>query len=47
VAFCEEYLAGLDYNLTETHMSGLSEFLRRLAANGQLSSGSLSFLPAA
>src|SRR5256886_11665776 len=34
VTECRSYLAGLDYALTDTHLAGLTDFFRRLAARG-------------
>jgi chorismate dehydratase len=44
---CLEYLSGLDYRLSYSHLAGLTEFFRRLVAAGRVPDGSLSFLPAA
>jgi chorismate dehydratase len=44
---CLEYLSGLDYGLSCAHLTGLTEFLRRLVAAGRVPDGSLAFLPAA
>ena len=44
---CRSYLAGLDYALTDTHLAGLSDFFRRLAARGLVPDGSLQFLQVA
>jgi chorismate dehydratase len=44
---CLEYLSGLDYRLSYTHLAGLTEFFRRLVAAGRVPDGSLRFLPAA
>jgi chorismate dehydratase len=44
---CLEYLSGLDYGLSYPHLSGLTEFFRRLVAAGKVPNGSLEFLPAA
>jgi chorismate dehydratase len=44
---CEEYLSGLDYALSYPHLSGLTEFFRRLVAAGRVPDGALAFLPAA
>jgi len=46
-ATCAEYLAGLDYGLSYDHLSGLTEFFRRLVTAGRVADGSLAFLPAA
>ncbi|MGV3708587.1 MAG: MqnA/MqnD/SBP family protein, partial [Gemmatimonas sp.] len=42
-----EYLSGLDYRLSPTHLAGLSEFFRKLVAAGQVPDGDFAFLPAA
>jgi chorismate dehydratase len=44
---CAEFLSGLDYGLSWSHLAGLTDFFRRLAEAGQVPNGSLSFLPAA
>lgn len=44
---CLEYLSGLDYRLSYSHLAGLTEFFRRLVAAGRVPDGSLRFLPAA
>jgi chorismate dehydratase len=44
---CREYLAGLDYALTYKHLAGLTDFFRRLAADGLVPDGSLRFLQVA
>ncbi|HEV2750101.1 MAG TPA: menaquinone biosynthesis protein [Gemmatimonadales bacterium] len=44
---CREYLGGLDYALTYKHLAGLTDFFRRLAANGIVPDGSLQFLQVA
>lgn len=44
---CRQYLAGLDYALTSKHLAGLTEFFRRLAAEGIVPEGSLRFLQVA
>ena len=44
VPACREYLAGLDYALTYKHLAGLTDFFRRLAADGIVPDGSLQFL---
>ena len=43
-AACLEYLAGLDYALTDKHLAGLTDFFRRLAARGVVPDASLQFL---
>src|SRR6266566_729362 len=47
VTECRSYLAGLDYALTDTHLAGLTDFFRRLAARGLVPDGSLQFLQVA
>ena len=44
---CEEYLSGLDYGLSYSHLAGLTEFFRRLVRAGRVPDGTLAFLPAA
>ena len=44
---CMDYLGGLDYALSYSHLEGLTSFFRRLAAKGMVSNGSLSFLSVA
>jgi chorismate dehydratase len=44
---CQEYLGGLDYSLSPSHLRGLTEFFRRLAHEGLIREGNLAFLPAA
>jgi chorismate dehydratase len=44
VPACREYFAGLDYALTYKHLAGLTDFFRRLAADGLVPDGSLQFL---
>jgi chorismate dehydratase len=46
-ATCLEYLAGLDYALNDRHLAGLTDFFRRLAAEGLVPDGSLRFLQVA
>lgn len=41
---CREYLGGLDYAFTYKHLAGLTDFFRRLAAEGMVPDGSLQFL---
>lgn len=41
---CREYLSGLDYGLSYPHLSGLTEFFRRLHAVGRVPDGTLTFL---
>jgi chorismate dehydratase len=44
---CRTYLGGLDYALSYKHLAGLSDFFRRLAAQGLVPDGSLQFLQVA
>jgi len=44
---CAEYLGGLDYALGDRHLAGLTDFFRRLAQDGLVPDGSLSFIAAA
>jgi chorismate dehydratase len=44
---CRRYFAGLDYALTPTHVAGLTEFFRRLAARGLVPAGSFPFVQVA
>ena len=44
---CLEYLSGLDYALSYRHLEGLTSFLRRLAARGMVTDGTLAFLSVA
>jgi chorismate dehydratase len=44
---CREYLGGLDYAFTYKHLAGLTDFFRRLAAQGMVPDGSLRFLQVA
>ncbi len=44
---CREYLGGLDYALSYRHLAGLTDFFRRLAQEGLVPDGSLSFISAA
>jgi Predicted periplasmic solute-binding protein len=44
---CVEYLSGLDYGLSYSHLAGLTEFYRRLVERGRIPNGTLTFLPAA
>ncbi|MDZ4673883.1 MAG: menaquinone biosynthesis protein [Gemmatimonadota bacterium] len=46
-ATCQAYLADLDYALSYRHLAGLTDFFRRLAQDGLVPDGSLSFLSAA
>ncbi|MGH7507860.1 MAG: menaquinone biosynthetic enzyme MqnA/MqnD family protein [Gemmatimonadales bacterium] len=44
---CRAYLGDLDYALSYRHLAGLTDFLRRLAQEGMVPDGSLSFISAA
>jgi chorismate dehydratase len=44
---CRSYLSDLDYALTYRHLAGLTDFFRRLAHDGLVPDGSLSFITAA
>ena len=44
---CRAYLADLDYALSYRHLAGLTDFFRRLAQDGVVPDGSLSFISAA
>ncbi|NOT08112.1 MAG: menaquinone biosynthesis protein [Gemmatimonadales bacterium] len=44
---CRDYLADLDYALSYRHLAGLTDFFRRLAQDGLVPDGSLSFITAA
>jgi chorismate dehydratase len=44
LARCREYFAGLDYALSDKHLTGLSDFFGRLAADGIVPAGTLRFL---
>jgi chorismate dehydratase len=46
-AITREYLADLDYALSYRHLAGLTDFFRRLAQDGLVPDGSLSFITAA
>jgi chorismate dehydratase len=46
-AVCRSYLGGLDYALSYRHLAGLTDFFRRLALDGLVPDGSLSFISAA
>jgi chorismate dehydratase len=46
-AVCAAYLADLDYALSYRHLAGLTDFFRRLTADGLVPDGSLSFITAA
>jgi chorismate dehydratase len=47
IAACREYLGGLDYAFTDKHLAGLTDFFRRLAAEGIVPDGSLQFVQVA
>lgn len=44
---CRGYLGDLDYALSYRHLAGLTDFFRRLAQDGLVPDGSLSFISAA
>ncbi|MGH7523828.1 MAG: menaquinone biosynthetic enzyme MqnA/MqnD family protein [Gemmatimonadales bacterium] len=44
---CRAYLGDIDYQLSYRHLAGLTEFFGRLAADGLVPDGSLTFLTAA
>ena len=44
---CRAYLDQLDYALSYRHLAGLTDFFRRLAQDGLVPDGSLSFISAA
>ncbi len=46
-ATCRAYLGDLDHRLSYRHLAGLTEFFGRLASDGLVPDGSLSFLTAA
>jgi len=46
-AVCRAYLNDLDYALSYRHLAGLTDFFRRLAQDGLVPDGSLSFITAA
>ena len=46
-AVCRAYLGDLDYALSYRHLAGLTDFFRRLAQEGMVPDGSLSFISAA
>jgi chorismate dehydratase len=46
-AACRAYLGDLDYALSYRHLAGLTDFFRRLAQDGMVPDGSLSFISAA
>jgi chorismate dehydratase len=45
--FCRAYLDDLDYGFSYRHLAGLTDFFRRLAQDGLVPDGSLSFITAA
>lgn len=47
IGTCRAYLGDLDYALSYRHLAGLTDFFRRLAQDGLVPDGSLSFLSAA
>ncbi len=47
VSECREYLSGLNYALSYRHLEGLTSFFRRLAVQGVVRDGTLSFLSVA
>ena len=47
VATCRAYLGDLDYDFSYRHLAGLTEFFGRLAKDGLVPDGSLTFLTAA
>jgi chorismate dehydratase len=44
---CRSYLGDLDYGFSYRHLAGLTDFFRRLAHDGLVPDGSLSFLSVA
>jgi chorismate dehydratase len=44
---CRDYLGDLDYSFSYRHLAGLTDFFRRLAHDGLVPDGSLSFISAA
>ncbi len=46
-AVCRAYLGDLDYALSYRHLAGLTDFFRRLAQDGLVPDGSLSFISVA
>jgi chorismate dehydratase len=44
---CRDYLGDLDYGCSYRHLAGLTDFFRRLAQDGLVPDGSLSFVSAA
>ncbi len=44
---CRDYLDNLDFGLSYRHLAGLTDFFRRLAQDGLVPDGSLSFITAA
>lgn len=47
LATCRAYLNDLDYGFSYRHLAGLTDFFRRLALDGLVPDGSLSFITAA
>ena len=47
VQTCRDYLGDLDYELSYRHLAGLTEFFGKLAGDGLVPDGSLTFLTAA
>ncbi|HEU4699739.1 MAG TPA: menaquinone biosynthesis protein [Gemmatimonadales bacterium] len=47
LAVCRSYFDDLDYRLSYRHLAGLTDFFRRLAQDGLVPDGSLSFINAA
>ena len=46
-AVCRDYLGDLDYDFSYRHLAGLTDFFRRLAQDGLVPDGRLSFVSAA
>lgn len=46
-ATCRAYLGDLDWALDYRHLAGLTDFFRRLARDGVVPDGTLSFISAA
>ena len=44
---CRDYLGDLDYRFSYRHLAGLTDFFRRLAQDGMVPDGTLSFVSAA
>jgi chorismate dehydratase len=44
---CRAYLGDLDYGFSYRHLAGLTDFFRRLAQDGLVPDGNLSFISAA